>query len=196
MAAVTTTTAATAAIRQNRQTPSRSLRKPVSTASTPNLKSSYLSHGHPGGAAAAAPTANARHTPRALALSRKSSLAALTASSLASIPDASDNYAFDAALIENIHKYQNNNMPPGTPGRAAADDVVVGDVIDVPGGMLGTVRFVGAVQGKKGAFVGVELDPDFANRGKNSGDVDGYVSYSLFVFCCFLGRCANQLCFV
>lgn len=152
MASVTTTTTTT--IRQSRQTPSRSLRKPVSTASTPNLNSAYNSH--------------SRYTPRGLALSRKSSFANLTASALASIPDVSDNYAFDAALIENIH-----NMPPGTPGRATADEVVVGDLVDVPGGMLGTVRFVGNVQGKKGTFAGVELDSDFANRGKNNGDVDG-----------------------
>ncbi|KAI9166983.1 Tip elongation protein [Paramyrothecium foliicola] len=158
MASVTTTTTATT-IRQSRQTPSRSLRKPVSTASTPNLNSAYLSHAY------------SRQTPRTLGLSRKSSFAALTASTLASIPDVTDNYAFETALNDTIH-----NMPPGTPGRATADDVVVGDVIDVPGGMLGTVRFVGTVQGKKGTFAGVELDPDFANKGKNNGDVDG-ISY-------------------
>lgn len=64
-------------------------------------------------------------------------------------------------------------MVPPTPGRFAGDDVYNGDVVDVPGGMFGTVRFVGSVQGKKGTFAGVELHPDFASRGKNSGDVDG-----------------------
>jgi dynactin complex subunit len=39
--------------------------------------------------------------------------------------------------------------------------------------MHGVVRFVGSVQGKKGVFAGVELHPEFAPRGKNSGDVDG-----------------------
>lgn len=53
------------------------------------------------------------------------------------------------------------------------EDVAVGDVVDVPGGMYGTVRFVGFVQGKKGVFAGVELSTEFASRGKNSGDVDG-----------------------
>lgn len=69
-------------------------------------------------------------------------------------------------------------MPPLTPGRApvAHDDYDVGDIVDVPGGMHGTVRFVGSVAGKKGTFAGVELHPDFAARGKNNGDVDG-VSY-------------------
>jgi dynactin complex subunit len=66
-------------------------------------------------------------------------------------------------------------MPPLTPGRApvAHDDYDVGDIVDVPGGMHGTVRFVGSVAGKKGTFAGVELHPDFAARGKNNGDVDG-----------------------
>jgi dynactin complex subunit len=56
---------------------------------------------------------------------------------------------------------------------APATDLAIGDTVDVPGGMYGTVRFVGNVQGKKGTFVGVELNPDFASRGKNNGDVDG-----------------------
>ena len=53
-------------------------------------------------------------------------------------------------------------------------DPRVGDSVDVPGGMWGTVKFVGVVQGKKGTFCGVQLAPEFASRGKNSGDVDGY----------------------
>lgn len=65
-------------------------------------------------------------------------------------------------------------MVPFTPARSLASDVVPGDTVDVPGGMQGTVRFVGPVQGKRGIFAGVELHPDYANRGKNSGDADGY----------------------
>ena len=49
----------------------------------------------------------------------------------------------------------------------------VGDSVDVPGGMHGVVKFVGVVAGKKGKFAGVQLAAEFANRGKNSGDVDG-----------------------
>jgi len=49
----------------------------------------------------------------------------------------------------------------------------VGDIVDVPGNMHGTVRFIGNVQGKKGTFAGVELSEEFAVRGKNNGDVDG-----------------------
>ncbi|KXJ95567.1 hypothetical protein Micbo1qcDRAFT_157557 [Microdochium bolleyi] len=68
-------------------------------------------------------------------------------------------------------------MAPLTPGRAAAaaamDDYREGDVVDVPGNMAGTVRFVGSVDGRKGIFAGIELHPEFSARGKNSGDVDG-----------------------
>lgn len=60
------------------------------------------------------------------------------------------------------------------------DDVTLGDTVDVPGNMYGTIRFVGTVQGKKGTFAGVELHPEFASRGKNSGDVDGYVVSAYF----------------
>lgn len=51
--------------------------------------------------------------------------------------------------------------------------VRVGDTVTVPGDMHGTVKFVGPVAGKKGTFVGVQLAPEYAPRGKNSGDVDG-----------------------
>ncbi|KAI9830789.1 MAG: hypothetical protein M1826_004423 [Phylliscum demangeonii] len=49
----------------------------------------------------------------------------------------------------------------------------VGDVVDVPGGMYGTVRFIGNVSGKSGLFAGVELGHEYAQRGKNDGDVEG-----------------------
>lgn len=39
--------------------------------------------------------------------------------------------------------------------------------------MLGQVKFVGGVDGKPGRFVGVELNPEFASKGKNNGDVAG-----------------------
>lgn len=67
-----------------------------------------------------------------------------------------------------------NKMPPFTPSRAVqGDDIEVGDLVDVPGSMYGTVKFVGSVEGKKGVFAGVELSAEFAARGKNNGDVDG-----------------------
>jgi serine/threonine-protein kinase Chk2 len=61
----------------------------------------------------------------------------------------------------------------GVLGGAALGDLEVGDLVDVPGSMHGTVKFIGTVDGKKGIFVGVELSKEFASRGKNSGDVDG-----------------------
>lgn len=132
---------------------SRAIRRPNSAASTPNLKSAYASHSR------AAPPP----------LPRKGSLAQLTQGSLASIPDVSESYAVDTVLSDSSQ----NMMPPTTPGRSQAVNVALGDIVDVPGGMHGVVRFVGPVQGKKGVFAGVELDQDFASRGKNDGDVDG-----------------------
>lgn len=66
-------------------------------------------------------------------------------------------------------------------GHAAMDqeqreDLEVGDLVGVPGGMTGTVRFIGAVEGKNGVFAGVELSQEYASRGKNDGDVDGLVA--------------------
>ena len=56
---------------------------------------------------------------------------------------------------------------------AAADDIKVGDLVNVPGGMYGTVRYLGTVAGKPGKFAGIELGAEHARRGKNNGDVDG-----------------------
>ncbi|KAL4802930.1 hypothetical protein BDV18DRAFT_153953 [Aspergillus unguis] len=56
---------------------------------------------------------------------------------------------------------------------APLDEIQVGDVVNVPGGMHGTVKFVGVVAGKPGRFAGIELASEHAKRGKNSGDVDG-----------------------
>ena len=63
--------------------------------------------------------------------------------------------------------------------RTISGDVVgnknlnVGDSVDVPGGMHGIVKFIGEVKGKKGIFAGVELNKEWAARGKNDGDVEG-----------------------
>ncbi|KAL8774716.1 MAG: hypothetical protein Q9209_000655 [Squamulea sp. 1 TL-2023] len=54
-----------------------------------------------------------------------------------------------------------------------ADSLMVGDLVDVPGGMYGTIKFIGEVKGKKGVFAGVELGREWAARGKNNGDVEG-----------------------
>ncbi|TQV97367.1 hypothetical protein V2A60_000015 [Cordyceps javanica] len=151
--AMTTTSTSTTTLR-TRKSFGRSLRRPVAPSiSTPNLNAAFTAHSR-----------------LSAALSRKTSLAALTSSTLASIPDVSETYALDSVLSD-------SSMIPATPGRPGnADEVVVGDTVEVPGGLQGTVRFVGSVQGKKGQFVGIELTREFAPRGKNSGDVDG-VSY-------------------
>ncbi|CRG92122.1 hypothetical protein PISL3812_09178 [Talaromyces islandicus] len=61
---------------------------------------------------------------------------------------------------------------------APSDDIRVGDQVNVPGGMYGAVRFLGTVDGKPGRFAGIELAPEHAARGKNSGDVDGRSYFS------------------
>ncbi|APA07142.1 hypothetical protein sscle_02g019120 [Sclerotinia sclerotiorum 1980 UF-70] len=108
--------------------------------------------------------------------SRQVSLASLTSNSLAAIPDASKRYPLSTVFDE--------DMPPAgnmyTPSRVGGgpDELEVGDIVDVPGNMYGTVRFVGSVQGKKGVFAGVELDEMFASKGKNNGDVEGVHYFS------------------
>lgn len=152
------------ASRQRTLRKSTSLGAGVATTSTPNLNSLFNSQSR-------APPVPP--VPRS-SLARKGSLATLTQSSLASIPDVSESYAVETVLKDSA-------MPPLTPGKPAAEDLAVGDIVDVPGGMQGTVRFVGSVQGKKGVFAGVELLPDFAPRGKNNGDVDGCAFSPLFL---------------
>lgn len=131
------------------------------TASTPNLSGLFSAHSKLGSLPS---------------LQRKASQATLTSSSLATVPDATESYAL-ASLNESPSR--KDKMPPtpraGAPA-PAGDDLALGDEVDVPGNMRGTVRFVGTVEGKKGTFAGVELHPEFAARGKNNGDVDG-ISY-------------------
>jgi len=55
------------------------------------------------------------------------------------------------------------------------NELELGDTVEVPGGNRGTVKYIGAVQGKNGVFVGVELNRDSAAFGKNNGEVEGYV---------------------
>jgi Fe-S-cluster formation regulator IscX/YfhJ len=61
---------------------------------------------------------------------------------------------------------------------APSDDIRVGDLVNVPGGMYGTVRYLGGVDGKPGRFAGIELGAEHAARGKNNGDVDGRSYFS------------------
>ena len=69
-----------------------------------------------------------------------------------------------------------NPKTPASNNKMAEGDLEVGDAVDVPGDMYGVVKFIGNVRGKSGRFVGVELDREFAARGKNDGDVEGYES--------------------
>jgi hypothetical protein len=149
-------------------TPRRSLARPslgalgssLNTASSPNLRVNPIGH-----------RANGNNL--AQSLNNKRSLGNLNSHSLAAIPDASRGYGLSTVLDENSHN-TTKMMAPITPSRGAdGEDLDVGDSVDVPGNMYGTVKFIGSVQGKKGLFAGVELSEEFAVRGKNNGDVDG-----------------------
>ncbi|KAL1841292.1 hypothetical protein VTJ49DRAFT_7237 [Mycothermus thermophilus] len=169
MSFTTTATSASTYNTTTRHTLSRRpLRGGAATASTPNLNQLY---------AAQQKQQQLSPSPSRLAppaLSRKGSVAALTQNSLAAIPDDSHAYAYNSVLNDNSDAMP-PMPPPHTPGRfaGAADDIAIGDTVEVPGSMTGTVRFIGPVAGRKGTFAGVELHSEFASRGKNSGDVDG-----------------------
>lgn len=105
-------------------------------------------------------------------LARKASLNQLTQNSLASIPDGSMGYGLGSPTRSTRNGDDGRHRGRATP---IAGDVDVGDQVNTPGGMHGTVKFIGVVKGKAGVFVGVELDHDMAGRGKNDGAVDGLV---------------------
>ncbi|KFY01510.1 hypothetical protein V490_00867 [Pseudogymnoascus sp. VKM F-3557] len=161
---------------QTPPTPRRTLLRPrpsltkvsggINTVSTPNLSSAYSN-------AAAPPVPTLGGSRVAGLLARKTSLSALTQGSLATIPDASETYGLSTVLDEDsINSDRQGNMTP----RGDEGEVEVGELVDVPGNMHGTVKFLGTVAGKKGVFAGVELSEEYSARGKNNGDVDG-VSY-------------------
>ena len=64
-----------------------------------------------------------------------------------------------------------------TPTMDSPSPIQVGDAVDLPGQLYGTARFVGELQDKEGIYIGAELDPAFAGKGKNDGELDG-VRYS------------------
>lgn len=139
--------------------------KSLNTVSTPNLHAAFKQQQNP------VYESLLRAFPGKL--TRKTSLNALTSGSLATIPDASEDYPLSAVLEVAFPKTTPDMPPRMSNGADGAGEVEVGDVVDVPGNMYGTVKFVGSVHGKKGTFAGVELSEEFADKGKNNGDVDG-----------------------
>ncbi|KAH0544467.1 hypothetical protein FGG08_001364 [Glutinoglossum americanum] len=165
-------------------TPRRSLARPrpslgnqnFSTASSPNLGASYSTRVPPLPTPSLGAPVGAGGTLSANAiLARKASLNALTSNSLSTIPDGAVGYSLNPSRDE---LPTSNGMAPTTPAKKSGGDgdIEVGDLVDVPGGMYGTVKFIGAVKGRKGVFAGVELSREWAPRGKNGGDVDGRAS--------------------
>ena len=134
----------------------------INTASSPNLSSSTVpNHG-------------------LSASTRKQSFGRNISSGLSTIYDTAETYRPAGAPEEGSSPM--TMQKAGASGtRAISGDAVgnknldIGDSVDVPGGMHGIVKFIGEVRGKKGIFAGVELNKEWAARGKNDGDVEGFV---------------------
>lgn len=95
-------------------------------------------------------------------------------------PSISPNNNSLSASTARKASYRALSGDPRTPASNMETDLEVGDAVNVPGEMYGVVRFVGTVRGKNGKFVGVELDREFAAKGKNDGDVEGYDTLAYF----------------
>lgn len=116
-------------------------------------------------------------------LNRKPSYNQLTQASLAAVPDATQGYGLSTPM----------RRAGFTTGPGNTDELQIGDIVNTPGGLWGIVKFIGPVRGKNGIFVGVDLDRDVANKGKNDGSVDGYVPAVVYhaggdpltVLCCY-----------
>lgn len=107
------------------------------------------------------------HTPRRLGPVRPSIVPHASSPNLSLA--ASRNMARQASLSALVGGGSSPSSRMGADGQS----IVVGDAVDVPGGMHGVVQFVGSIRGKAGVFAGVELSREYAPRGKNNGEVDG-----------------------
>ncbi|KAL8823826.1 MAG: hypothetical protein Q9191_005514 [Dirinaria sp. TL-2023a] len=109
---------------------------------------------------------------------RKSSLARVPTTISSTINDNSERYGSTGAEEGGSAPMTMQRAAPSGARTISGDavgnkDLEIGDAVDVPGGMHGIVKFIGEVNGKKGVFAGVELNKEWAARGKNNGDVEG-----------------------
>lgn len=95
-------------------------------------------------------------------------------SSVASSPNLSAAQSAAFARKASLNALVGKSTTPTSKMGADGRELEIGDLVDVPGAMTGTVKFIGSVRNKPGVFAGVELSKQFASRGKNDGDVDGY----------------------
>lgn len=138
----------------------QSLRSAINTASSPNLGAAF------GSLRVQRP--DSYSTPKS----------SLGYGALSSIVDGPGNYDASYGEVEGSSPSTMRPAPPGASRMISGDvvgnkDLDVGDSVDVPGGMHGIVKFIGEVKGKNGIFAGVELNKEWAARGKNDGDVEG-----------------------
>lgn len=146
----------------------------VTTASSPNLASSFASSPRP---PLPSSQPSGRRASGNLTLNRKVSYSQAGApASLSTIADGSEGYtpASEAGSSPfTMYPSKPANSRTVSDDKLANQNLEVGDMVDVPGMMHGTIKFIGEVKGKKGHFAGVELSKEFAAKGKNDGDVDG-----------------------
>lgn len=149
----------------------------LTTASSPNLASAFASSPRP---PLPPSQLSAQRASRNLAPAPKvSSSQAGAPGSVSTIADGSEgNKSMSEGGSSPFTMYPSKPVNSRTisDDRFANQNLEVGDMVDVPGMMHGTIKFIGEVKGKKGHFAGVELSKEFAAKGKNDGDVDGYVS--------------------
>lgn len=100
----------------------------------------------------------------------------------ASSPNLSLNASRNIARQASLSALVGAGGSPSNRMGADGKDIDVGDTVDVPGGMVGVVKFVGSIRGKQGVFAGVELNREYAARGKNDGAVDGYAHTTLDMY--------------
>ena len=166
------------------QTPNRrSLGRPrpslahttLSTASTPNLASSFTSS--PNRPPLPSSQFSGQRASGNLALNRKVSHSQAGApSSFSTIADGNEGHtplSEGGSSPFTMYPSKPVNTRTISDDKFANQNLEVGDMVDVPGMMHGTIKFIGEVKGKKGHFAGVELSKEFAAKGKNDGDVDG-----------------------
>ncbi len=168
------------------QTPNRrSLGRPrpslghttLTTLSSPNLATSFSSPSRPPLPSSQLSGQRASANP---AITRKVSYSQTGApGSLSTLADGSQGYtptSEGGSSPFTMYPSRPANSRTISDDKYANQNLEVGDMVDVPGMMHGTIKFIGEVKGKKGHFAGVELSKQFAAKGKNDGDVDGYAS--------------------
>lgn len=74
--------------------------------------------------------------------------------------------------------------PSGSASGAPAPVFNLGDIVKLPEGQQGILKYIGQISGKAGEFAGVELIDEWASQGRHNGEFNGYVFYFNFLSPC------------